>query len=156
MNAFYCVFKKEFFKHFQKKFYLSIFLSPNITEKNFKIVDFQVSGTHSFVFNRKSNFQLFIAISKFKFYFFSNFVDEVCPQNLILLFPLNILALTPLTIAFYSSFSKMSKIFILLHFSLPNFKLFLSIDTNLRIDYLFVCFSKKENFQFNTVHLKTV
>ena len=27
VKTFYCVFKKEFFKHFQKKFYFSIFLS---------------------------------------------------------------------------------------------------------------------------------
>ena len=80
VNAFCCVFKKEFFKHFQKKVYLSIFLSPNITEKNLKIVYFQVSGTYSVVFFRKLNFALFITISKFKFYFFINFVDEVCPH----------------------------------------------------------------------------
>ena len=33
MNPFYCVFKLESFKHIQILFYLSIFLSQNLTEK---------------------------------------------------------------------------------------------------------------------------
>ena len=74
----FIVFLRKNFSNISKKSFICPFF--NHWKKHFKIAYFQVCGTNSFVFFRKSIYLLFIAISKFKFNFFINLVEEVCPH----------------------------------------------------------------------------
>ena len=76
VNAFCCVFKKEFFKHFQKKFYFSIFLSLKKLQNSV----FSSFWSLQFCLLQDVKFLSFFRYFLVQISFFINFVEEVCPH----------------------------------------------------------------------------